>query len=144
MKGVAENRIPKIGEVYLADLRGQHSVQSGLRPVVVFQNNIGNAFSPNVTVLPMTSVLKKLNLPTHVVVDEKENGLQRRSMVLCENPLCIPKDSLGDYLTTLQSNVIAEIAAASMLASSAVAYIQPELLVSIQKRAAQLNEMGVN
>ena len=59
---------------------------SGWRPGVVFQNNIGNAKSPNIIALPLTTCLKKLNMPTHVLVRADESGLKKDSMVLCENP----------------------------------------------------------
>jgi len=132
-------RVPKIGEVYLLNFDGSGSVQSGLRPGVVFQNNIGNAYSPNVVVLPLTTCLKKQAMPTHVVLRSADTGLVRDSMVLCENPHCVPKDSLGRYLTTIPAHYMSQIAGASIMASGAIAYMDLGDLVSIWQQAATMN-----
>lgn len=52
---------PKIGEVYLMNFGGTESEQSGWRPGLIFQNNIGNEYSPNVIALPLTTSLKSQN-----------------------------------------------------------------------------------
>lgn len=57
-----KERVPQIGEVYLMKFGGSGSEQSGWRPGVVFQNNMGNAYSPNIIALPLTSSLKKLSM----------------------------------------------------------------------------------
>ena len=85
---------PLIGEVYMVKFDGAGSVQRKYRPALVFQNNVGNRYSPNVVVLPFTSVRKKTNQPTHVLVDAKGSGMKADSMVLCENPQSIPKEML--------------------------------------------------
>lgn len=130
---------PTLGEVYLVEFAGNGSTQRGLRPAVIFQNNIGNRYSPNVTVLPMTSVVKKLCQDTHVFIPADGTGLRRDSVVLCENPVCIPKDSLGTYLTMLPDKYIGEIAVASLLASSAVAFLSQDEVDGVCKRARELN-----
>ena len=129
------NRQPQIGDVYLMRFGGSGSEQNGWRPGIVFQNNIGNAYSPNIIALPLTSQIKKANQPTHVVLPAKETGLRKDSMVLCENPERMSKDRLGDYLTTIPAKYMAEIAAANILASAAIAYIDPDVLLSLWRRA---------
>lgn len=137
------NRQPQIGDVYLMQFGGSGSEQSGLRPGIVFQNNIGNAYSPNIIALPLTSQIKKANQPTHVVLPAKETGLRKDSMVLCENPERMSKDRLGDYLTTIPAKYMAEIAAANILASAAIAYIDPDVLLSLWQKAISLNATSV-
>lgn len=137
------NRQPQIGDVYLMRFGGSGSEQSGLRPGIVFQNNVGNAYSPNIIALPLTSQIKKANQPTHVVLPAKETGLRKDSMVLCENPERMSKDRLGDYLTTIPAKYMAEIAAANILASAAIAYIDPEVLLSLWQKAISLNATSV-
>lgn len=137
------NRQPQIGDVYLMRFGGSGSEQSGWRPGIVFQNNIGNAYSPNIIALPLTSQIKKANQPTHVVLPAKETGLRKDSMVLCENPERMSKDRLGDYLTTLSPKFMAEIAAANILASAAIAYIDPDVLLSLWQKAISLNATSV-
>ena len=82
----AERVSPLIGEVYYMKFEGSGNEQNGWRPGVVFQNNVGNAHSPNVIALPMTKVLKKTGQPTHVLVTAEDTGIPKDSMVLCENP----------------------------------------------------------
>jgi len=130
---------PRFGDVYVVRFEGEGSEQSGIRPAVVFQNNVGNAHSPNVTVFPMTSRLKKTNMPTHVVVHAADSGLSMDSMVLCENPVCISKEKLGKFITTLSEKYMAQIAEASVLASCGIAYIDPAALTEIWKRASEMN-----
>lgn len=137
---VQKRRIsPLCGEVYLVRFAGNGSTQRGLRPAVVFQNNIGNRYSPNVTVLPLTSSLKKRAQDTHVFLPASGTGLLRDSMVLCENPVCIPKEELGDYITILSPVYMGLIARASILASAAVAYLDPAQIDEIMRRATELN-----
>lgn len=137
------NRQPQIGDVYLMRFGGSGSEQNGWRPGIVFQNNIGNTYSPNIIALPLTSQIKKANQPTHVVLPAKETGLRKDSMVLCENPERMSKDRLGDYLTTIPAKYMAEIAAANILASAAIAYIDPDVLLSLWQKAISLNATSV-
>lgn len=140
---MSANRQPQIGDVYLMRFSGSGSEQSGWRPGIVFQNNIGNAYSPNIIALPLTSQIKKANQPTHVVLPAKETGLRKDSMVLCENPERMSKDRLGDYLTTIPAKYMAEIAAANILASAAIAYIDPDVLLALWQKAISLNATSV-
>lgn len=136
---VSSEDLLKIGDVYLVEFEGEGSEQRGVRPAVIFQNNIGNAYSPNVVVLPLTTALKKKDLPTHVELPAKETGLVKNSMVLCENPVCISKDRLGKYLTTIPDKFMEKIAVASLLASAVISFISPELLLATRERAKVLN-----
>lgn len=139
MKVNNESKTPRIGDVFMVECTGTKSEQSGVRPAVIFQNNVGNQHSPNVIVLPLTSKRKKTRQPTHVLVSAAESGLPLDSMVLCENPICISKDKLGQYMTTLSPKHMEQIAIASILASSAICYISPELLERVWQTAAKLN-----
>ena len=72
-------RTPKQYEVWFAEL-GDHSgtsVQSGTLPVLVISNDVANRNSPVITVIPLSSKLKKLELPVHIVLTEKECEMLR-------------------------------------------------------------------
>lgn len=135
----SEDKHPKIGEVYMMRFEGTGSEQAGWRPALVFQNNIGNTYSPNVILLPLTSKLKKSNQPTHVVVPAEGTGLARDSMVLCENPVSVSKDKLGRYLTTLPDEYMSKIAEAHILATSAIAFINPAVILALRDKAEKMN-----
>ena len=147
MKGVAtlknsnDTKNPKIGDIYLVYFDGSGNEQKGYRPGLVFQNNVGNEHSPNLIVLPLTSALKKTNQPTHVFIP-KEVGLRKDSMVLCENPKCMSKYKLGEYITTLPEEYMAQVAVGNILSSSAIAFIDPDLLMSVWQKALVLNTIA--
>ena len=54
------NRSYRRGDIFLADLGIPHgSEQGGRRPVIILQNDDGCLFSPTVTMVPLTTNLKK-------------------------------------------------------------------------------------
>lgn len=129
----------RIGDVYLMQFSGVGSEQQGWRPGLVFQNNVGNHYSPNIIALPFTTAIKKVNQPTHVFVPREGTGLLKDSMVLCENPERMSKEKIGRYLTSLSDEYMAKIAEANLLASSAISFIDPGHLLEIQRKAISLN-----
>ena len=135
-----ENRTtPKIGEVYMMNFGGTGNEQSGWRPGLVFQNNTGNVFSPNIIALPLTGSIKKTDQPTHVVVRAAETGLLKDSMVLCENPERMSKRRIGKDITTRPDDIMSRVAVGNLLASSAISFIKPEVLQNIWQQASALN-----
>lgn len=139
IKNDVRQRLPMIGDVYLLQFQGDGSVQSGRRPGVVFQNNTGNAHSPNLVVLPLTTSLKRLGMPTHVIVPASVTGLMKDSVVLCENPVCVPKEAIDRYLTHLPDTYMSQIAKAYLLATSAIAFLDLGSLARIWRQANRLN-----
>lgn len=134
-----EERVPHIGEIYNMYFGGTGSEQSGWRPGVVFQNNIGNAKSPNIIALPLTSSIKKLYMPTHVLVKSDETGLRRDSIVICENPEKMSKEKVGKYITTLPQKYMREIAIASLIATSAISFLDKDSLILVWEKAVRMN-----
>lgn len=132
---------PKIGEIYVMYFSGSKNEQSGWRPGLIFQNNTGNTFSPNVIALPLTTAIKKSYMPTHVIIAAEDSGLKTDSMVLCENPECMSKDRIGRYITTVSDEYMERVAIASLLATSAIAFIKPETLRDLWNRAVALNSV---
>ena len=60
------NRSYRRGDIFLADLGIPHgSEQGSRRPVIILQNDDGCLFSPTVTMVPLTTNLKKTYLKTH-------------------------------------------------------------------------------
>lgn len=77
------------GEVRYCDLPEVpgSSVQSGRRPCIIVQNNIGNLYSPCVNVIPVTSKTRKKLLPCHIKL-----RCDRDSIALVEQIRVIPKE----------------------------------------------------
>ena len=83
------------GDIFIADLDPVvGSEQGGVRPVLIVQNDRGNRFSPTVICAAMTSRLGKNDLPTHVWSAAQESGLDRDSLVLCEQIRTLEKRRL--------------------------------------------------
>lgn len=99
----------KRGDIYYADL-GEvvGSEQSGIRPVVVVQNNVGNKYSNTVIVLPITSRVKK-KLPTHVSISKNKYGLEKDSIILVEQIRTLDKSRLKERIGRVDKKVLDEI-----------------------------------
>ena len=80
------------GDIYYANMEPHvGSEQGGERPVVILQNDTGNKHSPTLIIATLTSrVDKKLNLPTHVLLDQNP-GLKVSSIVQLEQIFTIDK-----------------------------------------------------
>lgn len=81
-------------DIWMADLpmvSGSH-VQGGRRPVLIVSNNVVNASSGVISMIPLTSKLKRLSYPTHVELSDY--GLRQPSMAMCEQVKTIDKSSL--------------------------------------------------
>lgn len=90
------------------------SEQGGKRPAVIVQNNIGNKYSPTVLIVPMTSEIKKVNMPTHnIVYKSKSNGLDTNSMLLGEQTTAIDKKRIlykrGSLVTDREKESVMEV-----------------------------------
>lgn len=83
------------------------SEQSGERPAVVIQNDIGNKHSPTVIIAPITSKNKKTNMPTHVQLTTKE--LEKNSMVLLEQIKTVDKSRICSHIGTLSDEEMKQI-----------------------------------
>lgn len=91
----------KKGDIYYAMLNPViGSEQDGKRPVVVIQNNLANKHSPTVIIAPITTILKKLYIPTHIVIS-KNNFLKKDSIILVEQVRVIDKSRIITFLGKL-------------------------------------------
>lgn len=94
--------IVRRGDIFNADLgisKDVGSEQQGERPVVVIQNDIGNAFSPTVIVASVTSKIYKRQLPVHV--DTENSNLERNSVILLEQIRTLDKRRLKEKIGQL-------------------------------------------
>jgi len=94
----------KRGDLFYAALDETYvgSEQTGVRPVIILQNNIGNEYSPTVIVAPITSkVNSKSIIPTHVYIKGYKNRLKQNSLILTEQIRAIDKQRLRYYIGAL-------------------------------------------
>ena len=85
-----------LGELY-------YHRQAGARPVVVVQNDVGCIHSETITVVPLTSQLKRPELPAHYILEEA-GFLKKKSMALAEAIGTIDKRHVRFYLGRLSDN----------------------------------------
>lgn len=103
-----EEREIRRGDIYYADLSPVvGSEQGGVRPVLVIQNNTGNAYSPTVIVAAVTSQ-PKTKLPTHVILRDRK-GLEKNSVVLLEQVRTIDKSRLREYVGILDKQQMLKV-----------------------------------
>ena len=88
------------GDIYYLKLPEQlGSIQAGIRPVIVIQNDTGNTFSTTTIVCSITSARKK-KLPTHLAI-LNIGGLRKHSTVLCEQMFTVNKSDLIQHIGTV-------------------------------------------
>ena len=97
----------KKGDIYLAYLGTNiGSEQSGSRPVIVIQNDIGNRFSPTTIIASITTANSNL-LPTHVSINGC--GLNFKSIIMLEQIRTIDKSRLIFKIGECSSDKLNEI-----------------------------------
>lgn len=128
------------------------SEQNGLRPFVVIQNNLGNRFSPNLIVAPITSVqkvkdcsIRKIN-PTHVLLLQKDYpALKSDSVILTEQIRTISKkrvrESVSTYNVALQPAYIQKLNEVLEL-SVGVAKDTPQKMSNVSRGDVYFADLG--
>lgn len=85
------------GEIYYVDFpESTGSVQKGMRPVVITQNNNLNKNSTTYVCALITSQIKRLDLRVHVLLPDIK-GLPKKSMVMAEQRATVDQKQLLDY-----------------------------------------------
>lgn len=83
------------GDIFYVDLgekTEETNIQSGIRPALILSNDKCNEYSPVVIVSPLTSKMKRKDLPVHIkLTRDKENGLEFNSIVLLEQIITIDR-----------------------------------------------------
>lgn len=109
---------PRFGEIIYANLPYSGSVQGGIRPVLVVQNDVGNRHAPTVEVIPLSSRINKgHHMPTHVFIPHGTAGLKRDSIIIAENTLTIPQEWLLSPVGFVEDDVLRAVGAARSIQS---------------------------
>lgn len=98
------------GEIYYANLDGTiGSEQSGVRPVIIVQNDVGNKYSPTTIIVPLTKKVRlKINQPTHFWINPFGN-IRFDSIVLTEQIRVIDKSRLKKRIGIINNKTMQEI-----------------------------------
>jgi mRNA interferase MazF len=76
----------KRGDIFYIDIpedKNDPHKQTGLRPCVITSNDANNKYCERVHYIPLTTQLKKIDQPTHVILTSTD-CLKYESMALCE------------------------------------------------------------
>ena len=100
------------GDIFYANLNPAiGSEQADIRPVLIVQNNIGNRYSPTIVIVPITCILKKSCLPTHVIIPSS-SGIEIDSMALVEQIRTIDRSRFREYIGRINSRIQSKVDAA--------------------------------
>lgn len=105
-------RTPQRGDIWFADLIGCPGtcVQRGIRPVLVVSNDMGNTHSTIVNVLPMSSQIKKMYLPSHTQLEPCDVADSRfafrESVIQAEQITTIGKMQLKNYVGRVEDTEV--------------------------------------
>lgn len=121
------------------------SEQGGIRPAIIIQNDIGNKYSPTVIVCPISSEIKKKELPTHVYLENwRTYGLTKPSQVITEQIRTRDKAQLGDYIGCVDVDTMNKIDKAieiSVQVGSAKNIIEPREVRESKRKAQEIREI---
>ncbi len=99
----------KRGEIYWVDWNpGRGSEQSGLRPALIIQNDVGNKYSPTSIVAALTTAIVK-PYPFTVRVTARESGLPKDSTVNLAVIMTLDKARLTDKCGKLSEAKLIEV-----------------------------------
>jgi len=82
--------------------------QLSVRPVVVLQNNVGNTYSPCVSVVPLSSNIIKARMNIHVVLKESD-GVIKSLFIMTEQIQTLDKTDLIKKLNLIIENAIQRV-----------------------------------
>ncbi|MCA2710504.1 MAG: type II toxin-antitoxin system PemK/MazF family toxin [Microcystis sp. M015S2] len=100
----------KRGEVWLANLNpAQGSEQAGIRPIIIFQNDIVSQFSTTTIAIPLTTNQRRASLPICLLIRQGDGGLSQDSVALCFQIRVLDKTRLIQRLGLLRTETIAQL-----------------------------------
>lgn len=123
----------KRGEIYWVEFDPvKGSEQSGLRPALVVQNDIGNRSSPTTVVVAITRTVPAKPYPFVVVVEPEESGLPARSAVNCSQMATIQQSGPASRLRPPRGN--SEVAPIARLPNAKMAEVEAALRFNLALR----------
>jgi mRNA interferase MazF len=101
-------------DIYDPKYHDKMKAQQGLRPGIVFSNDMACRFSPILNIIPITSSTTKSNIPVHVVIG-KTSGLLKESIALVEQEIALDRMFLGNKIGHCTDDVIYKLEEAARL-----------------------------
>ena len=86
--------------------------QAGIRPALVIQIDKANAASPHTVIIPFTTRIRQVKLPSHVRIPGGIAGLAEESVLLCEQIRVIDKRRLVRKIGSVGEELLTEVGVA--------------------------------
>jgi len=101
------------GAVFSVDLNPVIGTeQAGIRPALVMQIDRANSVSPHTIIMPFTTRIREVILPSHVKIPAGIGGLTEDSVLLCEQIRVIDKRRLIRWRGVIGEEYLGEVATA--------------------------------
>ncbi len=101
------------GEIWWANLDPVvGSEQAGRRPVLVLQSDAINSFTSTVVAVPLTTNLRRAELPSCVFIPQSAGNLSRDSVALCHQLRVLDQRRLVERVGKLESKLLLAVEAA--------------------------------
>ena len=85
------------------------NLQNGVRPALILQNDKGNIYSPTVILCTLTTKMKKLNQPTHILATKENTGLPKDSIIQLENIQTVNKFQIVSIIGKINNKVLSKV-----------------------------------
>jgi len=99
------------GSIYLADLnpsRGSEQA-AGIRPVIIVQRNSLQRFTRTAVVVPLTTNIRRAQVPGTTIIPAGEGGLTQDSVALCYQIVVLDRERLLRQLGTLSPDYLSAL-----------------------------------
>ncbi|MDR0898952.1 MAG: type II toxin-antitoxin system PemK/MazF family toxin [Lactobacillaceae bacterium] len=105
-----KNQIIKRGDIFYANLDPKvGSEQGGERPVLIIQNDKGNANSPTVIIAAITTSATKAKLPTHVFLKATDTKIAKDSLIMLEQVRTVDKKRLENKIDEVSVKILNKV-----------------------------------
>lgn len=106
------------GEMWLVDFGKSDKLtsrQMGIRPAIIVANNMAAIHSPVLTVIPLSTNIRKCKLPTHVMLSSERDGILKPSYAMAEQIQTIDKTDMIKKLATITDQTMHRVENAIMI-----------------------------
>jgi mRNA interferase MazF len=104
------------GDIFLVDHNPVVGTeQAGIRPALVIQMDKANAASPHTIIIPFTTRIREVKLPSHVKIPAGVAGLAEQSVLLCEQIRVIDKRRLVRRIGNIEEEDLRKVGVALKL-----------------------------
>lgn len=98
------------GEIWLTNLDPtKGSEQAGTRPSIIFQDSTLSQFTSTIITIPLTTNLRRAELPTCLKIAKGQGGLNQDSVALCHQIRVLDKTRLIKKLGQLELEIIVKL-----------------------------------